>query len=120
MTAVSEGEDEYTSNDKLIESNKHHMKSNGHKHTDDPISGDQPLLNFLNQHGLSDIKDEMLSSKLTLSHFHEVDMADLDALCIDLNLSSSQKIRVKHAVKSLQRKAQNESTNDDGNGIEVK
>jgi len=52
------------------------------------------------------MKELMVSSKLTLDHLQQVEMVDLDALCSDLNLSSSQKIRVKHAVKTLQNKHQ--------------
>jgi len=104
MTALPEGEHEYSSNDKLIDDQ--HAPSNvadnaGSKSNED-IPGDPLLLKFLEQYDLSDITEQMLAAKLTLDHLSQAEADDLEALCSDLNLSSSQKIRVKHAIKTLQ------------------
>jgi len=130
MTALPEGELENCSNDSLIydqpiSSNIEHDPGSPQK---DPIPGDPSLLKFLQQYDLLDMKELMVSSKLTLAHLQQVEMVDLDALCSDLNLSSSQKIRVKHAVKTLQNKHQsplqsklsNEKEEDAPTHIEIK
>merc|ERR1719229_1818350 len=59
---------------------------------------------FLTKHDLADIHLQILSSKLKLSHLVKADKSDLDDLCNDLQLDSSQKIRLKHAIKVSQSK----------------
>jgi len=107
MTALSEGEYEHNSTDQLIGGDL--GPGAGHS---DAVPGD-PVLHFLEDHGLSDMKEVILWSKLTLNHFKVVDAADLEALCSDLNLSSSQRIRLKHAVRTLQNNGNDDA--DDGN-----
>lgn len=104
MTALPEGEHECSSNDQLIvdQNVPSHVVDNPGSQSHDDIPGDPLLLKFLEQYDLSDIAEPMRSSKLTLDHLCQVEQGDLEALCSDLNLSSSQKIRVKHAIKTLQ------------------
>eukprot|EP01084_Bolivina_argentea_P187375 322769_1 len=68
------------------------------------INIDPKVVQFLEKHDLMDMKQQILSSKLKLNHFCDVEASDLEMLCIDLKLNSSQKIRLKHAIKSLQKK----------------
>merc|ERR1719361_2126207 len=63
-----------------------------------------PMLTFLGDHGLLDLQEQLIASKLTVGHLAKVERADLEDLCTDLNLSSSQKIRLKHAIKALRSK----------------
>jgi len=97
MTAVLpvEGENEaiINNNDK---NDNNTLESNPGEHTNDE------LVEFLEDHDLMDMESEILSSKLKLNHFREVEKCDLDDLCNDLQLKPSQKIRLKHAIKSLQ------------------
>ncbi len=96
MTALPEGGHECSSNDQLISDQNvppNLVDNPGSKSLDD-IAGDLLLLKYLEQYDLSDIAEPMRSSKLTLDHLRQVEQGDLEALCSDLNLSSSQKIRV--------------------------
>jgi len=107
MTALPEGEHAYSSNEQLIEDQKLSSKINIDPGSPDPKDAnpeDDSLLKFLEQNDLTDVIDIFVASKLTLDHLKQVERDDLEALCSDLNLSSSQKIRVKHAIKTLQKK----------------
>eukprot|EP00486_Rosalina_sp_Unknown_P016839 CAMPEP_0201581768 /NCGR_PEP_ID=MMETSP0190_2-20130828/75286_1 /ASSEMBLY_ACC=CAM_ASM_000263 /TAXON_ID=37353 /ORGANISM="Rosalina sp." /LENGTH=79 /DNA_ID=CAMNT_0048020421 /DNA_START=1 /DNA_END=236 /DNA_ORIENTATION=+ len=79
MTALPvEGENEaiINSDNSTIESNPGETKND-------------ELIEFLEDHDLMDMKSEILCSKLKLSHFREVEKADLNDLCNDLQLKPS-------------------------------
>merc|ERR1712228_230453 len=61
-----------------------------------------PLIQFLHDNGLQDIKHSLQSNHIEFKHLLSVDTNDLNDLCQDLQLSTSQKIRFKHAIKTLQ------------------
>ena len=100
MTALPvEGEHEISNkkeNSDVVKRNSTYERHPG-EHKDDE------LVEFLEDNELMDMKSEILSSKLKLSHFREVEKADLDDLCNDLELKPSQKIRLKCSIKALQR-----------------
>eukprot|EP00486_Rosalina_sp_Unknown_P001862 CAMPEP_0201575270 /NCGR_PEP_ID=MMETSP0190_2-20130828/20371_1 /ASSEMBLY_ACC=CAM_ASM_000263 /TAXON_ID=37353 /ORGANISM="Rosalina sp." /LENGTH=418 /DNA_ID=CAMNT_0048004687 /DNA_START=50 /DNA_END=1306 /DNA_ORIENTATION=+ len=102
MTALPvEGENELNNNS--INNNKENEIDNSTLEQNPGEHKNDELVEFLEDHELLDMKSEILSSKLKLSHFREVEKADLDDLCDDLELKPSQKIRLKHAIKTLQR-----------------
>merc|ERR1719384_1357931 len=121
MTEVSEGEHEVNnkniagdSDDIKIDPNENENDStfdgvNGEEEDDNPPKSpsspeESELMAFLTKHDLTDIHLQILSSKLKLSHLVKADKSDLDDLCNDLQLDSSQKIRLKHAIKASQSK----------------
>eukprot|EP01083_Nonionella_stella_P091960 257219_1 len=65
---------------------------------------DPQLVRFLERHDLMDMQQQIISSKLKLSHLQGVERSDLQDLCIDLHLNPSQKIRLKHAINSFQKR----------------
>ena len=117
MTALPEGEnevniinvndnDEENENDSSIDvakSNTFEENKTPNGESQDEEDEDDELIEFLKKHDLMDMKSEILSSKLKLSHFKEVEKTDLDDLCNDLQLKPSQKIRLKHCIKALQK-----------------
>ena len=108
MIASAEGH-QYEVKNNNIDKNEDENKNDDDNSTVDETPGEivndltNKLVEFLKKNDLLDIKDELLSSKLNLSHFKEVEKSDLNELCNDLKLTSSQKIRLKHAIKSLQK-----------------
>merc|ERR1719295_231152 len=79
-----------------------------------------PMLTFLGKHGLLDIKQQLISSKLSVGHLAQVERTDLEDLCKDLNLSSSQKIRLKHAIKVLRSKRRSKRTKQEKKSKKLK
>merc|ERR1719273_2640558 len=123
MTEVSEGEYEVINKSVAGDSDDIKIDPNENDSTFDGITGEEEeqqqdkaskppsppaqgceLMAFLTKHDLTDIHLQIASSKLTLSHLVKASLSDLDDLCNDLKLDSSQKIRLKHAVKSSQSK----------------
>ena len=106
MTAVLEGEYDNVSNtntnDNQVDNESTLDGTAGENKA--PKSSVSELAQFLSKHDLMDMHLQITSSKLRLSHLIKADKSDLDGLCSDLNLSSSQKIRLKHAIKSLQKR----------------
>jgi len=125
MTAEPEGQYADDNNDTLIKDQKlpSNIEDDPGAKQKDPNPGDPCLLPFIKQYGLSDVREQLLSSKLSLEHLQQVEKDDLEALCRDLKLSSSQKIRVKHAIKSLQKTNQSVSVHSEKDApthIEIK
>merc|ERR1712228_875655 len=106
------GNDVKVNNSIADNSDKNKDKPNDNDSTFDGTAGENEprqssqsdLIQFLSKHDLMDMRFQISSSKLKLRHLVKADKSDLDGLCSDFKLSSSQKIRLKHAIKSMQKR----------------